>query len=79
MPFYVTPGVAKDAGGVAFDPKKTKITEDRHYFEKGKNGSFSAVIIKTNKGTIRLFGLHLRDRMKLSNHLMELNQNIQWL
>jgi len=42
-------------------------------------GSFSAVIIKTTKGTIRLFGLHLRDRMKLSNHLMEINKNIQWL
>ena len=42
-------------------------------------GSFSAVIIKTNKGTIRLFGLHLRDRMKLSNHLMEINKDIQWL
>jgi hypothetical protein len=42
-------------------------------------GSFAAVKIKTNKGTIRLFGLHHRDRVKLSNHLMELNQNIKWL
>lgn len=42
-------------------------------------GSFSAVIIRTKKGTIRLFGLHLRDRMKLANHLRELNQNIKWL
>ena len=36
VPFYVTPEAAKDAGGVAFDPKKTKITEDRNYFAKGK-------------------------------------------
>jgi hypothetical protein len=36
VPFYVTPEVAKDAGGVAFDPKRTKITEDRYYFENGK-------------------------------------------
>ena len=42
-------------------------------------GSFSAVIIKTKKGTIRLFGLHHRDRIKLSSHLMELNQSIKWL
>jgi len=36
VPFYVTPEVAKDAGGVAFDPKKTEITEDRYYFENGR-------------------------------------------
>ena len=36
VPFYVTPEAAKDAGGVAFDPKKTEITEDRYYFENGK-------------------------------------------
>jgi hypothetical protein len=42
-------------------------------------GSFSAVIIKTKKGTIRLLGLHHRDRKKLSSHLMELNQSIKWL
>jgi len=39
-------------------------------------GSFSAVIIKTTRGTIRLFGLHCRDRMRLAEHLMEINQNI---
>ena len=42
-------------------------------------GSFSAVIIKTKKGTIRLLGLHHCDRNKLSSHLMEINQNIKWL
>ena len=45
-------------------------------------GSFSAVVIKTNKGTIHLFGLHNRDRINLSNHLLGLNKNIkdtQWL
>jgi hypothetical protein len=35
VPFYVTPETARDAGGVAFDPKKTDITEDRYYFENG--------------------------------------------
>ena len=42
-------------------------------------GSFSAVVIRTRRGTIRLFGLHLRDRRKLSDHLLELNPNIKWL
>ena len=42
-------------------------------------GAFSAVVIKTKKGTIRLLGLSLRDRMMLSSHLMELNQDIKWL
>ena len=42
-------------------------------------GSFSAVIIKTKKGTIRLLGLHHRDRKKLSSHLMGLNHSIKWL
>jgi hypothetical protein len=42
-------------------------------------GSFSAVIIKTRRGTIHLFGLHLRDRGKLSDYLMERNENIQWI
>jgi len=42
-------------------------------------GSFSAVIIKTKKGTIRLLGLQHSDRNKLSRHLMETNQNIKWL
>lgn len=36
VPFNVTPEVTKDAGGAAFDPNKTKITEDRHYFAQGK-------------------------------------------
>lgn len=33
VPYYVT---AESGGGVAFDPKKTKITEDRFYFVKGR-------------------------------------------
>lgn len=36
VPYYVTPEIAKDAGGVYFDPKKTKVTEDRYYFKAGK-------------------------------------------
>ncbi|HUL21799.1 MAG TPA: hypothetical protein VLZ10_10110 [Thermodesulfobacteriota bacterium] len=42
-------------------------------------GSLSAVIIKTRKGTIRLFGLHHSDTKKLSKHLMQINKNIQEL
>lgn len=42
-------------------------------------GSVSAFVIKTKKGTIRLLGLHMRNRKKLSNYLMEKNPNIQWL
>jgi hypothetical protein len=34
-PFYVTPETAKEIGGVSFDPKKTTVTEDRYYFDKG--------------------------------------------
>lgn len=33
VPFNVTPEVAKDVGGEAFDAKKTTVTEDRYYFE----------------------------------------------
>lgn len=36
VPYYVTEETAKDAGGVAFDPKKTLVTEGRYYFDKGK-------------------------------------------
>ena len=36
VPYYVAREMAKEAGGIAFDPKKTKITEDRYYFENGK-------------------------------------------
>jgi hypothetical protein len=36
VPFYVTPETAKEIGGESFDPKKTAITEDRYYFDKGK-------------------------------------------
>ena len=42
-------------------------------------GSFSAVVIKTRRGTIRLFGLHVRDRRRLSDCLMERNENIRWI
>jgi len=42
-------------------------------------GTFSAVLIKTKKGTIRLFGLHLKDKRKLSDHLIEINHNIKRL
>jgi hypothetical protein len=41
------------------------------------SGGFSAMIIKTSKGTIYLFGLHFRDRVELTNRLMEVNPNIQ--
>lgn len=36
VPYYVTPETAKESGGVSFDPKKTTITEDRYYFDKGR-------------------------------------------
>lgn len=36
VPYYVTPEVAKDAGGVAFDPNKTEIRKERYYFSNGK-------------------------------------------
>ena len=36
VPFYVTPKTAKEIGGESFDPKKTTITEDRYYFDKGR-------------------------------------------
>lgn len=36
VPFYVTPETAREIGGEAFDPRKTTITEDRYYFERGK-------------------------------------------
>jgi hypothetical protein len=41
-------------------------------------GSFSAVIIQTKAGNIHLFGLHRKDRMSLSQHLLELNPAIRW-
>lgn len=43
------------------------------------SGTLSAVIIKTKRGTIHLLGLHLADRGKLSDSLMERNKNIRWL
>jgi antitoxin component YwqK of YwqJK toxin-antitoxin module len=36
VPFYVTSETAKEIGSEAFDPKKTKISEDRYYFNNGK-------------------------------------------
>jgi hypothetical protein len=42
-------------------------------------GSVSAFVIKTRKGTIRLFGLDIGNRKRLSKYLMEKNPNIQWL
>lgn len=39
-------------------------------------GSFSAVVIRTRQGTIRLFGLHLRDRAELIERLMKVKPNI---
>jgi hypothetical protein len=35
-PFNVTPQVAKEIGINDFDPKKTRISEDRYYFSNGK-------------------------------------------
>ncbi len=42
-------------------------------------GLVSAFIIKTKKGNMRLLGLQLNDKKKLSNHLMKINPNIQSL
>lgn len=36
VPYYVTEELAKDAGGIAFDARKTKIAQDRYYFDNGK-------------------------------------------
>jgi len=37
VPFYVTPEIAKEIGSdESFDGRKTKITEDRYYFNSGK-------------------------------------------
>lgn len=36
VPYYVTEEMAKDAGGIAFDARKTKIAQDRYYFDNGK-------------------------------------------
>lgn len=35
VPFNVSPEVAKEMGIEPFDPKKTKLTEDRYYFANG--------------------------------------------
>ena len=35
-PFYMTPEKAKEVGSEPFDPKKTKIVENRYYFLNGK-------------------------------------------
>lgn len=40
-------------------------------------GWFSAMIIKTDVGTIRLFGLHMNDRVALSRHLLQLKPSIK--
>jgi hypothetical protein len=39
-------------------------------------GSFSAVHIETTRGTIRLFGLHMKDRTRLATRLRESNPGI---
>jgi len=36
LPYHVTPESAKQSGVEPFDPKKSVITEDRYYFDKGK-------------------------------------------
>lgn len=36
VPFYVTPEIAKDIGGEAFNPDKTAIKEYRYYFNNGE-------------------------------------------
>ncbi len=36
VPPYITPEVAKGAGIEPFDPKKTRIVEERYYFDQGK-------------------------------------------
>jgi hypothetical protein len=36
VPYYITPEKAKEIGGEAFDHKKTKIEENRYYFNKWK-------------------------------------------
>lgn len=37
VPYYVTPELAREIGsGVAFDPDKTIISEDRYYFHNGR-------------------------------------------
>lgn len=41
-------------------------------------GLASAVIIKTPQGTIRLFGLHLVDRLELTRRLVEINPRIKF-
>jgi len=70
VPFNVTPEVTKDAGGVAFDPNKTKITEDRHYFAKGK----LVLWIDENKTEIKPTSKEFKERekdiLKFSNELL---------
>lgn len=36
VPFNVTPEVAKEIGSEPFDPRKTRIREERYYFNTGK-------------------------------------------
>lgn len=36
VPFYIDEERAKELGSESFDPKKTKITENRYYFKNGK-------------------------------------------
>jgi Ni/Co efflux regulator RcnB len=36
VPHFVTPELAKANGGEPFDPRKTKISEDRYYFAQGQ-------------------------------------------
>jgi len=72
VPFYVTPEVAKDAGGVAFDQKKTKITEDRHYFEKEKMVRWIDENKKEVTPTSKEFKESEKDIVKFSNELVAL-------
>ena len=42
-----------------------------------RGGSFSAVIIETDSGNLRVIGLHLPNRRALSDHLKGLNPEIR--
>ena len=70
VPFYVTPEVTKDASGITFDPKKTKITEDRHYFAKGKMVRWIDENKKEVNVTSKEFKGSEKDILKFSNELL---------
>ncbi|WP_020394877.1 hypothetical protein [Thiolinea disciformis] len=70
VPFYITPELAKDAGGIAFDPQKTKITEDRYYFDKGKMIRWIDENKKEVTITSKAFKESEQNTLKFSNELL---------